>query len=220
MEWTEGLTDADIQLGLDVTDLGLFTLDFATVPRRTYHADGVTVETDGEHTVMLCTVACALARLVGGLDVGLVAQYAVVHDFPEAITGDFATLRLPTAEQKMAKKAAEVDARRRIAHRFQRLGWVSETLEEYELQADKAARFVKFVDKMLPKILHWANGGVSPIEQGLSVEDLDARYAAQYEELNSYASEWPDLLRLYRFLVTRELAALADTLRQQEDQHA
>lgn len=216
MEWTEGLTDGDVELGIDVTDLGLFGLDFTKVSRATYHPDGTTVETVGEHTVMLGLIACALARLVGGVDVGLVAQFALIHDLPEAITGDTPTLRLPTADAKAAKRAAEDEARQEIADRFRRLPWVADTLDMYEFQASRAARFVKFVDKMLPKILHWANGGVSPIEQGMTVEDLDSRYAVQYEELAAYAGEWPELLRLYRFLVIREVNALKRTLRKRD----
>jgi hypothetical protein len=45
-------------------------------------------ESDTDHTVMLALIACALAPIVDArLDVGLVAQYALVHDLVEAYAG-------------------------------------------------------------------------------------------------------------------------------------
>ncbi len=220
MDWTQGITEPTDDLADVVRDLGLFALRFANVPRSTFHPDGTTNETDGEHTVMLGLIACALADRVGGLNVGLVAKFALVHDLPETYAGDVATLRLPSAEAKLAKREAEGKARARIAAKFAALPWVADTLDAYEAQGTPEARFVKFVDKMLPKILHWVNGGASPIAQGMTPEELDARYAAQYVELAAYAGEWPDLLDLYRVLVANELAAFRLTLATRGAAHA
>lgn len=216
MDWTEGTPPSAAALAGNVSDLGLFALMFANVPRVTYHPDGERHETDGEHTVMLGLVACALADRVGGLNVGLVAKYALVHDLPEAYAGDTSTIRLPTAAAKLAKREAEDKARQEIAARFRSLPWVSDTLDSYEAQATAEARFVKFIDKLLPKILHAENGGATPIAQGMTPTELDERYAHQYMEIAAYASEWPDLLDLYRVLVSREIDAFKATLRRRE----
>ncbi len=215
MDWTTGTPPHTGVLADNISDLGLFALQFANVPRATFHPDGRQQETDGEHTVMLGLVACALADRVGGLNVGLVAKYALVHDLPEAYAGDCPTIRLPSAEAKLAKREAEDKARRLIAERFRALPWVIDTLDSYEWQATAEARFVKFIDKLLPKILHAANGCVTPIAQGMTVAELDERYEHQYVEISGYASDWPDLLELYRVLVARELAAFEATLQRE-----
>jgi hypothetical protein len=79
---------------------------------------------------------------------------------------------------------------------------VADAVEQQRLLA---ARFVRFVDKMLPKLLHVANGCVSPIEQGMTPDELEDRYDAQYAELCSYGADFPEMLALYLELVQREL---------------
>lgn len=198
-----------------VSDLGLLTLRFGQVPRKTYYPDGVTPESDTDHTVMLGLIACGLAdRFYPGLlDAGLVAQFALVHDLPEVHVGDTGTLRLPTSAMAEAKKRAEAEASALISAQFQpELPWVGWTLDTYERQELLAARFVRLVDKMLPKLLHVANGCVSPIEQGMTPDELEARYEAQYAELLGYGSDFPEMLDLYQELVRRELATFREVV--------
>jgi hypothetical protein len=64
-----------------IVDLGRLVLRFGRTYRITLHDDGTTPESDTDHTVMLALIACALAPTVDTrLDMGLVGQYALVHD--------------------------------------------------------------------------------------------------------------------------------------------
>lgn len=77
----------------DVTlNLGRLALLFGRVNRITKHDDGMTLESDTDHTIMLSLLACAFAsKYMPDLDIGRVAQFALVHDLVEAYAGDTAT---------------------------------------------------------------------------------------------------------------------------------
>lgn len=197
-----------------VRDLGVLALDFGQVNRATYHPDGVTPESDTTHTVMLGLLACALAeRIDRDLNVGAVAQLALVHDLPEAYAGDTPTLRLPTAWQQADKEQREEYARGQLAREFGNvLPWIPLTVNFYEGRTCPEADFVWGVDKICPKITHIANGGATLKKIGMGVADLPElveRYRVQRDQMQDRCGRWPALLRLYDLLVEEEL----DTLR-------
>ena len=70
--------------------LAALVLQFGRVNRATFHPDGIRRETDTDHTVMLGVLAAALASRwhTLGLNVGRVAEFALVHDLAEAYAGD------------------------------------------------------------------------------------------------------------------------------------
>jgi putative hydrolases of HD superfamily len=192
-----------------VIDLGRLCLAFGRVDRITYHPDGVTRESDTDHTVMLGLTACAFASaLVPRLDVGLIAQYALVHDLVEVHAGDTPTLRI-TADGKAAKAQREREALNRIhAEYIGTLPWLPELIDEYECLVTPEARFVKALDKLLPKITHLLNGAVTIREQGMSRDELAARYETQVDELMVYAADFPELFALRAELVALVMARI------------
>lgn len=197
-----------------VIALGQLALDFGRVNRITYHQDGATPESDTDHTVMLGLVACALAHGTD-LDVGLVAQYALVHDLVEVYAGDTATLRALSGDAKADKKAREQAAYCRIFNEFDRaFPWLADTIANYEHQEDREARFVRALDKLLPKITHLGNGCATLHEQGMAFDQLTARYDLQEQELMAYAAEFPIIFELRADLVGRVLAIYADSDRE------
>ncbi len=204
-----------------VVDLGRLALDFGRVDRVTYHPDGATPESDTDHTVMLGLVAAAFAaRHLPELDVGLVACFALVHDLGEVYAGDVSTLRAPSAAQRADKADREAAAANRIDARFAAtLEWLPDLICRYEARREPEARYVRAMDKLLPKITHILNGGVTIIEQGMSREDLAARYDDQVAELRAYAADFPALFDLRTALVAtvfdvldEGMAAIADAV--------
>jgi putative hydrolase of HD superfamily len=196
-----------------VVDLGRLVLDFGQVERITRHPDGAARETDTTHTVMLGLIGCALAReFFPALDLGLIAQFALVHDLVEVHAGDTPTLRMPSAEAKAEKQYREHAAYERISADFlSTLPWVPLTIRDYEGRREPEARFVKALDKLLPKITHILNGAITIREEGMDATALTARYAAQLKELEGYAADFPELFDLRAALVAR----VADVLAQQ-----
>ncbi|MFD1366168.1 HD domain-containing protein [Actinoplanes sichuanensis] len=192
--------------------LGGLALDFGRVNRITYHQDGLTPESDTDHTVMLGLIACALAdRYFPDLNVGLIAQYALVHDFVEVYAGDTPTLRMQSSDAKAEKAAREQAALVRIHREFRgTLPWVATLISSYETRLTPEARFVKALDKLLPKITHILNGAVTIRKQGMRPEELADRYEAQIGELQTYAADFPALFDLRWVLVDRVLCSLGE----------
>jgi HD domain-containing protein len=208
--WTDAAQSSSAFAADAVVDLGQLALAFGRVDRITFHDDGLTPESDTDHTVMLGLAASALAALWyrGRLDPGLVAQYALVHDLVEVYAGDTPTLRI-SEDERAAKEAREVDAFLRIGEEFAfRLPWLAQTIAMYELRRTPEARFVKALDKILPKITHLLNGGRTLLAEGMTRESLDARLAEQRTELESYAGDFPELLALHDEMRARVLALL------------
>lgn len=182
---------------------GRLVLAFGRVNRVTYHPDGKTPESDTDHTVMLGIIACGLAaQHFPQLHTGLVAQYALVHDLVEVYAGDTNTLRTPTAEAKAEKEHREAQAFTRIHQEFlDPMPWLPVTISAYESRFGPEARFVKALDKLLPKVTHILNGATTIAEQGMTREQLAARYTTQIGELEQYASDFPELFELRAVLV-------------------
>lgn len=196
-------TDAAIRLG------GL-ALAFGRVERITRHDDGLTPESDTDHTVMLGLLACAFAaEHLPQLDLGLVAQLALVHDVVEAYAGDTPTLRID-ADQQAAKQAREAAALDRIHAEFATAyPWLVDSIACYEAREVPEARYVKALDKLVPKITHVINGGATMRQQGLALEEVAARYERQLHELRGYAADFPALFELRAELIGRLLEVLA-----------
>jgi putative hydrolase of HD superfamily len=191
--------------------LGGLSLDFGRVDRITRHQDGLTPESDTDHTVMLGLIACALAdQHFPDLNIGMIAQYALVHDLVEVYAGDTPTLRMPTDDAKAEKQRREHEAYGRICREFGKtLPWLRILIGGYEARATPEARFVKALDKLLPKITHILNGAATIHKQGMSATELAERYETQIGELQAYAADFPELFELRAVLVDRVLAQLA-----------
>jgi len=188
-----------------LVDLGRLALRFGQIDRTAvYHPDGVTPESDTDHTVMLGWIACALAaRCFPTLDQGLVAQYALVHDAPEVYAGDTPTLRI-TPAGRAAKAAREHAALQRLHAEFtDRLPWFPAVLTDYEAQHAPEARYVRAVDKILPKIVHLLDGATGLLEQGMRSRELADVFTRQRADIAGYAAEFTELLHLHAELADR-----------------
>jgi putative hydrolases of HD superfamily len=156
--------------------------------------------------VMLGWVACAIAATwFPRLDVGLVAQFALVHDAPEVYAGDTPTLRITDASRaaKAAREAAAVD---RLAREFaRRLPWFPDTIRLYEHQRLPEARFVRGVDKVLPKLVHLLDRCAGLVEQGMGRAELAEVFARQHEDMTRYVGEFAALMDVRDELVRQVL---------------
>jgi 5'-deoxynucleotidase YfbR-like HD superfamily hydrolase len=182
----------------DVLALADYLLAFARINRATRHPDGNRPETDSDHTAMLSMVAIGLAPFFR-LDTGKLAAYATVHDFPEVIAGDTTTIFASTDNVEEIRKGKAEREARAIEILKDDLGdafpnifvWI----EAYEAQADPESRFIKVLDKVLPKLTHVLNKGASL--GSLSSADVRKSHDQQYADLRSrYGEEFPALLKL------------------------
>lgn len=150
--------------------LGSIAMRFSQVERVPRYETGER-ENDVEHSYMLALVAPELAQaLEFNLDAGLISQYAIVHDLVELQTGDQATF-LFTENDQHAKEASEHAALQQLASLLP--PHTRSTLLMYEAQRDPEARFVRYVDKLLPLVVDVVGQGERVMREDYQVTDTE-----------------------------------------------
>lgn len=178
-------------------ELAALCLRFGRTMRATYHEDGKRAESDTDHTVMLGIMACAFAKeFRPDLDRGKIAEYALIHDLPEAYAGDTPTFGIMTAEAIAEKEERENAAIARIRSEFDgSYPWIGETMEAYERLDSPEARFVKTLDKAMAKLVHILNDGATARELGHDERSTREFHDHQAAKLRgSYAKDQPEAM--------------------------
>lgn len=165
--------------------LAKMALTFGRVERSTRHEDGARPETDTDHTVMLGLVACELAPR--RINRQRVAAFALVHDLVEVYAGDTQTLKI-SPEAMAEKRSREAKAQARIIAELGEGSWLAELLTAYEQQVEPEARFVRVIDKIMPKLTHALNGCVSV----RSLTDRAGFVESHGRQLRLLREEYPD----------------------------
>lgn len=133
-------------------------------------------ETDVEHSWSLAFLACSLAPEVDrSLDVGKIAQFAIVHDLVEVFAGDTSPWRRRQAGD--SKEESEAKALRHIEEQFTHFPWISRTIKEYESHVSNEAKFVWALDKVIVLILRHLDRGKSYVELGVTRELFNEQLA-------------------------------------------
>lgn len=187
------MKSVDENVAKKVIELGKLALLFARINRATMHEDGITPESDTDHTVMLSLVACAFAeQYAPHLDIGRIAQLALIHDLVEAYAGDTPTNwgNVPQ-EVLLDKERREKEAFLRIKSEFEHtFPWVHTMIEEYESLESPEARYVKALDKTMPKITHVLNDASVIHTMNETIESLTASLSKQQEKIkNTYGHD-------------------------------
>lgn len=191
-----------------LVDIGELILKFAKVNRATFHEDGERYESDTDHTVMLSVCACAIAEKLykDSLDIGLVAQFAIMHDLVEVHAGDTDSFGIDE-KGKLDKDEREHASLLLIKDKFDAIyPWIGKTIERYESLDTKEARFVKTLDKAMSKITHMLNGGTYFKKKGLTEEEMwrdyttvvvtaEEKYGAEFKEVTEMMRELMGVIR-------------------------
>lgn len=196
-------------------DIARLSLAFARVNRVTLHEDGVRPESDTDHTVMLSLCACSLSDALykDRLDIGLVAQFAIVHDLVEAYSGDTNTINI-SKEDRAEKEKRETEALKRIEREFISVyPWLPLTIAQYERRDTPEARFVKILDKAVSKMTNTLNKGQAIKKLGTTYQEIEQHFDSQLEEYTrKYGNEFPELIALLKELMQNMLKEIYDTL--------
>lgn len=180
---------------MNLLPLATLALRFGRVNRATFHPDGVRPETDAEHSIMLVLLAIEIAARHPelGLNAGLLALYGVVHDLPEAYAGDTNTVGGLSEAQRAAKEAREAAALAQIGEETGH-GEVWQACVRYEKQNAPEARFLRYLDKITPKLTHTLNGTVALRRMGKEVAWLRQQHRAQGGALAAAYPEFASVL--------------------------
>jgi putative hydrolase of HD superfamily len=143
-------------------------------------------ENDAEHSWSLALFACALApRIDKQLNVGLVAQYAIVHDLVEIHAGD--TSNHASAAEKATKDDREAAALHKMESELAIFPWILDTLKLYEAQTDQESAFVRSVDKILVLLFDLIDEGKLYQDEKLTSEVWQANMAVHREKARKHA---------------------------------
>jgi len=149
--------------------IGALTVAFAEVERAPRYPNGDR-ETDVEHSFHLALSAIELAAdFYPELDIGLVSQFSLVHDLPEVYAGDVWTFEI-SDEDRAKKEAAEAKATERLMKELP--PYTAQLLQRYEEQTEPEARFVRFVDKLLPAIINIMAGDANTFKEDYKVSSI------------------------------------------------
>jgi len=170
-------------------------LALGEVTRATRHPDGRS-ETDTTHTVMLSLIAADLAPSEG-VEVADAVLFALVHDLAEAYAGDTNTARALNPEQAQAKAEREAAALARIRQDLAASPWIAAAIDAYERQEDPACRFVRYLDKIMPKLTHRRNGCAAVKALGMTLQDVRENHIKQGLTLHGQYPEFPSLDALF-----------------------
>lgn len=190
-------------------EIARLSLALGRVTRATYHEDGALPESDTDHTVMLMLV---LADLVSNtelrhcVDLGRVLAFALVHDLVEAIAGDTVAIGL-TDEQRQEKARREAAALEQIGTLLGQDSWIVQTIRAYEDRGCLESRLVNFADKVMPKLTHALNGGVTFRELGLDLDLAGRQHVEQLDRLCQKSPDLPELAELFHEAHTRAIEA-------------
>lgn len=182
-------------------ELGRVAMEFSHIERIPRYADGER-ENDAEHSYMLALVAPEVAQALGlELDSGLLARYAVVHDLVELKTGDVATFQV-SQQQLRIKAAKELVALKELLRELPPS--TAKTLAAYESQADPEARFIRYIDKLLPIVVDIVGSGERVLREDYFVtsrDQLQEKLAILQQRFETmFGGEFPDIDLAHKLL--------------------
>lgn len=184
---------------MSLLSIASLALDFGAVNRATFHQDGVTPESDTTHTVMLGLLAIDIASRHPELklNVGLVAQLVYVHDLVEAKCGDTNSFAI-TPEAQYAKNEREREALADLIEgELREHSHLKFLLFTYENQECPEARFIRYLDKVTPKLTHALNDGAAFMKMGKSWVEVRQAHTAQIDALRRKYPEFADVVGRY-----------------------
>jgi len=151
-------------------ELGKLTVRFASVSRAPRYPNG-NRESDVEHSFHLALSAAELATdYYPDLNIGLVTQFSLVHDLSESYIGDTWTFDIGEDERAI-KELAEKQSTDKLIKELP--PHTSQLLERYEKQIEPEARFVRFVDKLMPSIINSMAGNARTFIDDHGVTDVE-----------------------------------------------
>ena len=115
-------------------------------------------ENDAEHSWSVAVLACSLAEHIDStLDVGLVAQFALIHDLVEVYAGDTSVWANDSLLE--SKESSEALALKRLQDTFSHFPWLISTVIKYEKQDTNEALFVRAIDKYIAICVRFMDDG-------------------------------------------------------------
>lgn len=178
-------------------------LRFQDVLRVVDLSRGLLRENDVEHSYQLAMMGWYL-NTAGklGYDTDRIVQYALVHDLAEAYAGDVHAFDEAARRGKAEREASAIA---QIAAEFPGAKDILKSLQAYDARADKEANFIYALDKLMPILMIYIEGGATWRQEGLTLERIHANKADKvalsepvqrlYDQLRELLAAQPELFR-------------------------
>ena len=152
-------------------DFVSLTIRFRDVERMIYATGTDRNENDAEHSYQLAMLAWYVLS-VGkyNLNTDLIIKYALVHDFVEVYAGD--TWFYRSKEESQKKEALEAASAKRLKKEFPEFEDFHKTITDYEKRNDPESRFVYALDKLIPILNVYLDGGRNWKKHKVTLESL------------------------------------------------
>lgn len=148
-------------------------------------------ENDAEHSYQMAALSWYLIRTNGyNLNLEKVLLLCLSHDLVEAHAGDSF---LYDDNKRQTKAEREAEAQVRIKKDHKNFPELSEIITEYEAGETNEAKFVRAIDKFVPVLNIYLDGGRSWKETGVSLENI-------LDKKNKPLSESPELMSIWNDL--------------------
>lgn len=142
-------------------------------------------ENDAEHSWSVAVLACSLAQHIdSNLDVGLVAQFALVHDLVELYAGDTSVWASDILLK--SKESSEAVALKRLKGDFKNFPWLISTVEKYEKQDSNEALFVRAIDKYIALCVRFMDDGEYFIRSKITKKIFDKNMTVHREKAHGH----------------------------------
>lgn len=147
------------------------TNDFQEIERVVLTRGSERYENDSEHSFQLAVVAWYIIDSEKlNLDIGKVLKYSLVHDLVEVYAGDTFAFDKDQALHD-SKKERERLAYEKLKQEYAEFSEMTEMILSYEEMIDEEARFVYALDKIVPMMNMYLDGGRTWQRRGVTLAD-------------------------------------------------
>lgn len=168
---------------------------FQSVDRQVYRRGEDRLENDVEHSYQLAMTAWYINDAEKlGFNSDLLLRYALVHDLVEVYAGDTYAYTTDT-DERASKQAREAAAAEQIEREFPEFPDLHETVHQYEKRDTPEARFIYALDKLLPTVNIYLDGGRFWHREGVTLQMI-----RDYK--TSKIAESPEVVPLFEELVS------------------
>ena len=180
----------------NLLDFVQFTHEFREVIRIARSPNGERFENDAEHSYQLAMVAWYIIETDKlKLNKELIFMYALSHDLVEIYAGDTYTFDKNQSHHD-TKKQREKEALHKIKVRFPQFKSLIKAIEKYEQKKDKESKFIYALDKLIPPIQIYMEGGKLWHEKNVSFDELIDNKNKKIAVSPNIEKYWKEILKI------------------------
>ncbi len=192
----------DLQKLLEFTS---FLNKFQKVKRSLYVTGEDRAENDSEHSYQLAMTAWYVINSKGlNYDLDKIFKYALAHDLVEVYAGD-TYCHTEDENLKESKEQREMESFERVSIEFNEFPELLKCIHDYEKKSDKEALFIYALDKILPPLNIYLDGGRTWKGFEASIVDDNARgsnkvHLEMLKSKNPKVAKSPDIMKIWEDL--------------------